>query len=64
MRDRFGIFGVVIRNRKLSLLLVMTFRMPNKELAKLSAAMATTLVPSESRESGRALGECGVAWHP
>jgi hypothetical protein len=42
----------------------MTFRMPNKELAKLSAAMATTLVPSESRESGRALGECGVAWHP
>jgi len=30
MRDRFGIFGVVIRIWKLSLLLVMTFRMPNK----------------------------------
>jgi len=29
MRDRFGIFGAVIRNRKLSLLLVMTLRMPN-----------------------------------
>ena len=30
MRDRFGIFGAVIRIRKLSLLLVMTLRMPNK----------------------------------
>ena len=29
MRDRFGIFGTVIRNKKLSLLLVMTLRMPN-----------------------------------
>jgi hypothetical protein len=29
MRDRFGIFGAVIRIRKLSLLLVMTLRMPN-----------------------------------
>ena len=29
MRDRFGIFGAVIRNRKLSLLLVMTLRMSN-----------------------------------
>jgi len=29
MRDRFGIFGAVIRNRKLSLLLVMTLRIPN-----------------------------------
>jgi len=35
MRDRFGIFGAVIRIRKLSLLLVMTLRMPNmKEEAK------------------------------
>jgi hypothetical protein len=32
MRDRFGIFGAVIRIRKLSLLLVMTLRMPNKHL--------------------------------
>jgi len=31
MRDRFGIFGAIIRIRKLSLLLVMTLRMPNKE---------------------------------
>ena len=30
MRDRFDIFGAVIRIRKLSLLLVMTLRMPNK----------------------------------
>jgi hypothetical protein len=30
MRDRFGIFGAVIRIRKLSLLLVMTLRMPNR----------------------------------
>jgi len=29
MRDRFGIFGAVIRIRKLSLLLVMTLKMPN-----------------------------------
>jgi hypothetical protein len=29
MRDRFGIFGAVIRIRKLSLLLVVTLRMPN-----------------------------------
>jgi hypothetical protein len=29
MRDRFGIFGAVIRIRKLRLLLVMTLRMPN-----------------------------------
>jgi len=29
MRDRFSIFGAIIRNRKLSLLLVMTIRMPN-----------------------------------
>ena len=29
MRDRFSIFRAVIRNRKLSLLLVMTLRMPN-----------------------------------
>jgi len=32
MGDRFGIFGAVIRNRKLSLLLVITLRMPNKVL--------------------------------
>jgi hypothetical protein len=32
MRDRFGIFGAVIRIRKLSLLLVVTLRMPNKGL--------------------------------
>ena len=31
MRDRFGIFGAVITNRKLSLLLVMTLRMPNNK---------------------------------
>jgi len=30
MRDRFGIFGAVIRIRKLSLLLVMTLKMPNR----------------------------------
>ena len=30
MRDRFGIFGAVIRIRKLSLLLVMTLRIPNR----------------------------------
>jgi len=30
MRDRFGIFGAVIRIRKLSLLLVVTLRIPNK----------------------------------
>jgi len=29
MRDRFGIFGTVIRIRKLSLLLVMMLRIPN-----------------------------------
>ena len=29
MRDRFGIFGAVIRIRKLSLLLVMMLRIPN-----------------------------------
>jgi len=32
MRDRFGIFGAVIRIRKLSLLLVVTLRMPNNYL--------------------------------
>jgi len=32
MMDRFGIFGAVIRIRKLSLLLVVTLRMPNKDL--------------------------------
>jgi hypothetical protein len=32
MRDRFGIFGAVIRIRKLSLLLVVTLRMPNNVL--------------------------------
>ena len=32
MRDRFGIFGAVIRIRKLSLLLVMTLRIPNNLL--------------------------------
>ena len=32
MRDRFGIFGSVIRIRKLSLFLVMTLRMPNTVL--------------------------------
>ena len=32
MRDRFGIFGTVIRTRKLSLLLVMTLRMPNNDV--------------------------------
>jgi len=31
MRDRFDIFGAVIRIRKLSLLLVVTLRMPNSE---------------------------------
>jgi len=31
MRDRLGIFGAIIRNRKLSLLLVMSLRMPNSE---------------------------------
>ena len=30
MRDRFGIFGTVIRIRKLSLLLVMMLRIPNR----------------------------------
>jgi len=30
MRDRFGIYGAVIKIRKLSLLLVMTLRIPNK----------------------------------
>ena len=40
MRDRFGIFGAVIRNRKLSLLLVMTLRMSNSR-------------PSSGRERGR-----------
>jgi hypothetical protein len=34
MRDRFGIFGAVIRIRKLSLLLVMTLRMPNNPVRK------------------------------
>ena len=34
MRDRFGIFGAVIRIRKLSLLWVMTLRMPNGEKMK------------------------------
>jgi hypothetical protein len=34
MRDRFGIFGAVIRIRKLSLLLVMTLRMPNSQLSR------------------------------
>jgi len=29
MRDKFGIFGTVIRIRKLSLLLVMMLRIPN-----------------------------------
>ena len=29
MRDRFGIFGTVIRIRKLSLLLVVMLRIPN-----------------------------------
>ena len=29
MRDWFGIFGAIIRIRKLSLLLVVTLRMPN-----------------------------------
>jgi len=33
MRDRFDIFGAVIRIRKLSLLLVATLRMPNRHLA-------------------------------
>ena len=32
MRDRFGIFGAVIRIRKLSLLLVVTLRMPNSKM--------------------------------
>jgi len=31
MRDRFGIFGAVIKIRKLSLLLVMTLRIPNNK---------------------------------
>jgi len=40
MRDRFGIFGAVIRIRKLSLLLVITLRMPrgvNKDAEKENA---------------------------
>ena len=32
MGDRFGIFGAVIRIRKLSLLFVMTLRIPNRHL--------------------------------
>ena len=31
MRDRFGIFGAVIKIRKLSLLLVVTLRSPNSK---------------------------------
>ena len=31
MRDRFGIFGTVIKIRKLSLLLVMMLRIPNSK---------------------------------
>ena len=40
MKDRFGIFGTVIRFRELSLVLVMMLRIPNIALASDVAALS------------------------
>jgi len=45
MRDRFGIFGAVIRIRKLSQLLVMTLRIPNSNAGYNQIFMAEENIP-------------------
>ena len=54
MRDRFGIFGAVIRIRELILLLVVTLRIPNTRHPAVGALGVSLSTPSPvvSREQG------------